>query len=195
MGAETHRLVRDAVDVEEVEPLEVKGKARPVPAYRLIDVSASATGPVRRLDSPLVGRDGELEQLEAAFRRVVGDRRCELVTILGPAGIGKSRLVHELVTRLDGEATTLSGRCLSYGEGITFWPVAEIARQVAGHRRGRIAGRARPRGWRGCSGEESAAEIVRALTDAIGVTDASSDTEQIFWAVRMLLEASRASVR
>jgi class 3 adenylate cyclase len=189
IGAETHRLVRDAVGVEEVEPLEVKGKARPVRAYRLIDVSASPTGPVRHLDSPVVGRDRELEQLEQAFRRVVDDRRCELVTILGPAGIGKSRLVHELVTRLRDQATAVRGRCLPYGEGITFWPIAEIAREIAGVGEGESQDELTARLCEKVAGEVGATDIVRALTDAIGVTDASSDTEQIFWAFRILLEA------
>jgi class 3 adenylate cyclase len=189
IGAETHRLVRDAVRTEEVEPLDVKGKARPVQAYRLVEVLAGPTGPTRRLDSPIVGRDRELEQLEQAFERALEGRRCELVTILGPAGIGKSRLVHELVGRLQDRSTTVQGRCLPYGEGITFWPIAEIAREIAGVGEGESREELVARLRDVVSVDEGAADVVPALTDAIGVTDAAVDTEQIFWAVRKLLEA------
>ena len=94
---------------------------------------------------------------------MVGAQRCELVTMLGPAGIGKSRLVHELVERMGDRATTVRGRCLPYGEGITFWPIAEIAREIAGVGEGESAGGAgRAAVAELVAGETSASDIVRA---------------------------------
>ncbi|HEU6445026.1 MAG TPA: adenylate/guanylate cyclase domain-containing protein [Gaiellaceae bacterium] len=125
LGESTHRLVRDAVDAEPVEPLDAKGKSEPLTAYRLTGLVEGAEFIPRRLDSPLVGRENELSQLQRAFDHAVSERVAYLFTLLGPAGIGKSRLVRELRGSVD--ATFLEGRCLPYGEGITYWPLSEIA--------------------------------------------------------------------
>ena len=111
IGERTYALARGAIDAEAVEPLGLKGKAQPVVAYRLLDVG-SAPAIERHLDTPLVGRGPELERLRAAFDAAIGEQRCRLVTILGPPGIGKSRMAHELAAILAGEASVLSGRCL-----------------------------------------------------------------------------------
>jgi class 3 adenylate cyclase/pSer/pThr/pTyr-binding forkhead associated (FHA) protein len=189
IGADTYRLVRDTVNAEAVEPLEVKGKSRPVRAYRLLDVVSGETGGAGPLDSPIVGRDRELEQLTEAFERTVTGKRCELVTVLGPAGIGKSRLVHELAERLEDRATTLKGRCLPYGEGITFWPIAEIAREVTGIGEGKQPEEVAANVAALLPDDESASDVMRAVADAIGVADTTADTEEIAWAVRRLFEA------
>ena len=130
LGEETRRLVRDAIRAEAVEPLTLKGKAEPVPAWRLLEVQAGAPGYERRLDSPLVGRRREFDLLRRAYERSAAERACSLFTILGPAGVGKSRLVGELVAELGESANVLSGRCLSYGDGITFWPLVEVFQQA-----------------------------------------------------------------
>jgi class 3 adenylate cyclase/tetratricopeptide (TPR) repeat protein len=132
IGEETFHLARDALDAEPVDPLALKGKTDVVGAYRLLSVTPGAAGHVRRLDSPMVGRERPLRMLLDAFESATADGACHLFTVLGPAGIGKSRLVREFVSTVEGSATVLSGRCLSYGEGITFWPVAEMAIQAAG---------------------------------------------------------------
>jgi class 3 adenylate cyclase/tetratricopeptide (TPR) repeat protein len=124
LGESTHHLVRDAVDAEPVEPVEAKGKSEPLRAFRLRGLVEGAEFIPRRLDSPLVGRENELAQLQRAFDHAVSERVAYLFTLLGPAGIGKSRLVRELHDRVD--AILLSGRCLPYGEGITYWPLTEI---------------------------------------------------------------------
>jgi len=130
LGGDTLQLVRDAVVVDELEPLELKGKSEPVSAFRLVSVDPAAPGVARHLDVPLVGRQRELRLLAEAWDRSVEDGGCHLFTLLGTAGVGKSRLVAELVTRVGSEVTVLSGRCLHYGEGITFWPVVEALMAV-----------------------------------------------------------------
>src|SRR5204862_1468135 len=124
-------LTRDAVHVEPVAPLSLKGKAEPVPAFRLLDVSRQGPAYARRLDAPMVGRDEELTKLLKEFERATEGPTCELVTVRGDAGVGKSRLIRELSSRLAGRALVLEGHCLPYGEGITFWPVAEIVKRAA----------------------------------------------------------------
>jgi class 3 adenylate cyclase len=127
IGESTYWLVRDAVEVVPVEPLEQKDMPEPVRAYRLLSVTAGARS-ARPAGRPLVGRAREFAALDAEFRRSVAGPECRLVTLLGEAGVGKSRLIEEFVRGLAGQAAVLRGRCLSYGDGITFWPLAEVFR-------------------------------------------------------------------
>jgi len=129
LGVDTYRLVRDAVDVELLPPLEAKGKSEPLTAYRLVAVTGEEAH-VRRFDAPLVGRDRETQLLAGAWARVLSERACALFTILGAAGVGKSRLAQEFLAGVD--ATVVGTRCLSYGEGITYWPAVEIVKQLLG---------------------------------------------------------------
>jgi len=125
LGEQTLELARDAIEVAPAEQLSLKGKADLVAAYRLLNVVEGALA-FERLDAPLVGRQEELARVRRAFEQAVSERRCRLVTVLGPPGIGKSRLAGELGANLRGEANILVGRCLPYGEGITYWPLREI---------------------------------------------------------------------
>lgn len=125
VGEATHRLVAGAVVSESVRPVAAKGKADPIRAWRLFEVRPDAEAIMRRLDSPVVGRTRERAILRQAFDRAVDENACHLFTVLGAAGVGKSRLVAELVREVGQEARVLGGRCLSYGEGITFWPLYE----------------------------------------------------------------------
>ena len=127
LGEPTVRLVRDAVRAEPLPPAELKGKSGPVGVYRLLEVSA--TPPARRMDTAMVGRAGQLGLLADAFSHAARDRTCNLFTLLGTAGVGKSRLVAEFLGGVD--AAVLRGQCLSYGEGITYWPVVEMVQQLA----------------------------------------------------------------
>lgn len=131
IGDPTYRLVRHGVDVVAVEPLALKGKSERLPAHRLIGVSDAAEGVASGREAALVGRASEVGLLINAFEKATRERTCHLVTVEGEAGVGKSRLVREVVHRLQPKASLLSGRCLSYGEGITFWPLVEIVRQAA----------------------------------------------------------------
>jgi len=122
----TRQLVRDAVVAEPVEPLLLKGKTLPVAAWRVTAVLADVPGRARRFDSSIVGRDEELALLKQAYVRALALRGCHLFTVLGPAGVGKSRLGREFLAHVTDEAAVLVGRCLPYGEGITYWPLREV---------------------------------------------------------------------
>jgi class 3 adenylate cyclase len=133
IGEATYRLVHAGVTVEAVPPLVVKGKSEPLIAFRL--AGATAHGPVpRRTRAPLVGRRAELALLEAEFETAASEQRCRLVTVVGEPGVGKSRLASELSESLVPRARAVRGACLSYGEGITYWPIAQIVRELAGIR-------------------------------------------------------------
>ena len=131
LGGSTFALVRDAVSTELVGPLALKGLGDVV-AHRLLAVIPGAAGHARRLDSPLVDREREFALLRETSDRTVAGRQCQLFTILGAAGVGKSRLVEEFIAGVADHALVLRGRCLAYGKGITFWPIAEIVKEAAG---------------------------------------------------------------
>ena len=108
--------------------MALKGKSGPVAVHRLVEVLVKAGSPRRLLETPMVGRAHQLRMVEDAYANVVRERTCGLFTLLGVAGVGKSRLSAEFTAGLD--ATVVRGRCLSYGEGISYWPVAEVVRQL-----------------------------------------------------------------
>ena len=188
LGGDTMRLVRDAVAAEPLEPLVMKGKSDPIPAFRLIEVTSGVAGVARRLDSPMVGRDRPLAQLRQAFDAAVDDRSCQLFTVLGAPGVGKSRLVAEFLGAVQGESTVLRGRCLPYGEGITFFPVGEVVKEAAG-----LDDFDAPEEIERkiCAiledGEQGAA--CATLAQLFGAADHDSAAEETFWAVRRFLES------
>jgi class 3 adenylate cyclase/tetratricopeptide (TPR) repeat protein len=190
IGAVTRELVRDAVQVKETEPLELKGKTEPVAAFRLLDVMPGSPGFARHLDSPLVGREGDLAQLAAAFGEAVGGRMCRVATVVGDAGLGKSRLVTEFVTRNGDRARTLWSRCLPYGEGITFWPVTELVWAAGGIGEVESPEDARAKVRALLAGAEDGDAIAELVEAAIGLSEegTGADIRQTFWAVRRLLE-------
>ena len=184
IGGSTYRLVRDAVEVEAMEPLELKGKAQPVAAYRLVTVHGTDEGVARRVDTPLVGRTAELGALEATYRRALDGQRCHAVTLLGDAGVGKSRLIREFIATLGDEARVVRGRVLSYGEGITFWPLAEVVRDAASIDIDAPAEAALDK-LNALVGED---DVVDRLASAIGLTDEPLPVTEIFWGARRFLE-------
>jgi len=188
IGEGTHALVRDAVETEPVEPLSLKGKAEPVPAHRLLAV-VSETGQVRSaLLSTMVGRDRELEDLTRAFARAAEDRSCLLFTVLGAAGEGKTRLVEEFLASVGGSASVVSGRCLPYGEGITYWPVAEAVRGALGVQVFDAPEDVAARLDRLVAGDEHAAAIAHRLGQILGVGESVGAAEEAPWAIRRFLE-------
>jgi class 3 adenylate cyclase len=186
VGESTHRLVREAVTVESVKPLALKGKGEAVSAVRLLAVP-EVTG--RRAASPIVGRDHELQLLARTFDGVVRGQVCHLVTVLGSAGVGKSRLVQEFLARRADDATTIvRGRCLSYGEGITFWPIKGVISQAAG-----LSGDESPQAAREKirSLVESAPDadlIVERVAETIGVAKTVAGHKGTSWAIGRLFE-------
>ena len=159
----TRVLVGTAVDVEPLEPLLLKGKREPVPAFRLLEARAALE---RRHDTVFVGRERELGLVGEAWGQALAELRCELVTIVGDAGLGKSRLVAEALDSF--EARVVRGRCLPYGVGITYWPVVEVVKQLGV-----------------LPSDPAAAAAIRSL---LGGSEAGTSAEEIAWAFRKLLE-------
>ncbi|HKN63401.1 MAG TPA: adenylate/guanylate cyclase domain-containing protein [Gaiellaceae bacterium] len=182
IGSVTERLVRHATRLEAVSPVEAKGKRAPVEAWRVLDAVAGADSFARRWDTPLVGRSRELGVLRDELTAGAERRECRLVTVIGTAGVGKTRLVSELVAEVGSYATVAAGRCLAYGDGITFLPLTELIQRLGG--------------------ENAVAEAMADDPDGALVTErlrvlggrGSAPPEELFWAVRRLFEAL-ASVR
>jgi class 3 adenylate cyclase/tetratricopeptide (TPR) repeat protein len=190
IGQDTFRLVRDAVEVEPVAPLELKGKSEPVPAFRLLHVTPGAAGHVRRMDSPMVGRFRELDLLRQAFERAVTDDTSVLFTVLAPAGAGKSRLVEEFLADAGGgdPAMVLRGRCLPYGEGITYYPVLEAVKQAAGLADFDAPEIVHEKVCTVLEGDEHGDVVCGRIAQLLGVADEGAG-EETFWAIRRFFEA------
>src|SRR5262245_3692884 len=168
IGEATRVQLGEAAAVEPVAPLQLKGKSELVSAFRLVGVATSSD---RRMVGPFVGRRPELELLRGAWERTSTAQRCELVTVVGEAGIGKSRLAAELLASVD--ASVARGRCPPYGEGITYWPVVEVLKQL-----------------QTVPDDPAAAAAIRSL---LGEDDQSASAEETAWAVRKTLEAAAAA--
>ena len=179
VGEATYRLVHAGVRVEAVPPIVVKGKAEPVIAFRLCEVSK--LGPLPRgPGGSLVGREAELALLRAEFEAVSAERRCRLVTVVGEPGVGKSRLASELITSLAPHARVVRGACLSYGEGITYWPIAQIVRALAGIRDDDTAEQARER-------------VPPRIAQLLGLAEGTTTADQMSLAIVEFLAAAAAS--
>jgi len=189
VGELTHGLSRDAVRAEPVGPLALKGRTEPVFAYRLLEVLPGVLPHVRRFDSPMIGRGRQLHALAQAYERAVAERACLLFTVLGAAGVGKSRLVREALAGVEGEARILVGTCLPYGEGITFWPVLEVVKQGTGIVDDDSPEQALAKIEEALAGDESAALVAERVAALVGLQESGDAAEQGFWGFRKLLEA------
>jgi len=136
VGERTQRLSAPAVVYRDPEPLSLKGKANPVSAFQAAELVESATAVERHAPpTPIVGRDTELAQLEAIFERVARDGAPHLITVIGQAGVGKTRLLYELERKFELRAPPVQvrrGRCLAFGSGVVYWPLAEMLRAECG---------------------------------------------------------------
>jgi predicted ATPase/class 3 adenylate cyclase len=177
VGEATRQLVENAAVLEPREELSLKGKSTPQTAWNVLAVIEGASGYARRLDAPLIGREAELALLRESFGEAVVARQCRLFTVVGPAGIGKSRLASELCASLRDEATVLTGRCLAYGDGITFWPLIEIVGSIGSDDGIREL----------LAGVEDGDVIAARVLGAVGSNPTASGGET-FWAVRRLFE-------
>jgi len=184
VGAETAQLIRPAAHLERLDPLAVKGRAARVRGWRLVSVQRTGAGPIMAPETPFVGRAPELRLLRDAMRRVGSERRPRLVTVLGPAGIGKSRLASAFLDELGERATVVVGRCLPYGEGITYWPVAEIVRQLSAA--ASEAALASLIG--GGTPTEDSRRVASFVARATGISSGAVSAEEAQWGVRRLLE-------
>jgi class 3 adenylate cyclase/tetratricopeptide (TPR) repeat protein len=196
IGEMTYQLVRDHVSVEAVEPLELKGKAERVPGYRLLDVRTASAGAEqaegRGAPTPFMGRSAELGRLTEALDEVEDFRACRLRLVVGDAGVGKSRLIREFRDRTADRARIVRGRCLPYGDGITFWPLVEIVREAAGIEAEDTPAEATTKiaslvGSDGGESEEGAG-IVERVASAVGLSTARFPVSELFWGARKLLE-------
>ncbi|HUR05884.1 MAG TPA: adenylate/guanylate cyclase domain-containing protein [Nonomuraea sp.] len=190
MGRTTFQLARDAIRAEPLEPLQLRGKQSAVPAFRLLEVSASSPGRRRRLHQPIVGRAGELAVLAAAYEDAARGRCSQLVTVIGEAGVGKTRLVTEALRSLAGRATVLMAACPEYGEGMTFWPVAETIRQAANLTVGTPQEQVLARLASMVGGDSDQSKVVAEhLAQLLGAGAQQASIDDLGWAFRKLLES------
>jgi class 3 adenylate cyclase len=171
IGEETLELVRDAVRAERVDG-----------AWRLEELVPGAPAYSRRLDAPLVGREEELERLLTAYHSARDEKHCRVVTVVGEAGIGKTRLMREFLARIGDEARVLVGRCVSYGEGATYLPLAEIVRQATPEASATGIAALLPQ-------EYDAEQVAQRVAELIGLAEGPAAPGEAFWAVRRLVEA------
>ena len=134
VGERTARATR-GFHFDEVRSLDLRGKGRPVRAFRLLGEERGPERGVPGLRAPMIGRGAELALLVTLFERLAAEARPHLVTVYGPAGVGKSRLIAEFLDRAERSPLSpqfLRGRCLPYGQGVTYWPLGEILKGLVG---------------------------------------------------------------
>jgi class 3 adenylate cyclase/tetratricopeptide (TPR) repeat protein len=182
IGPQTRRLVEGAVRLRSHAAVSAKGKRRPLRMWDVEGLADPAGRSTRGSAVPLVGRRAELRMLNTRFRRAVDRDRSVLVTVAGPAGIGKSRILREFVAGVADEATVVVGRCLPYGEGITYWPLIEIVNELAG-----ATGTSEIEDL--LSGDSQPRAVASRVAVAAGRSGASATEVDVQWAVRRLFEA------
>ena len=185
VGPAAARLLRGRVELEPARQLELRGWREPVAAQRVTCV-ADLGDPVRGLSAPLVGRESELELLENTFERTSRARRSSLVTVYGDPGVGKSRLVREFLAGLEG-ATVLIGRCLPYGEGVTYWPLAEMVKASAGIVDNDPLDEAQEK-LRACCEDEAVADLLGLAVGVLEAVEGERSQQDIAWAARAWAE-------
>ena len=185
IGEPTWRLVRNAIVAEQVEPLDAKGKAEPVQAWRVVAIAPVTT----RNTTPFIGRERPMRQLDEALTDAMDARASVLVTILAPPGVGKSRLAAAFAAEAGTRATVLIGQTPAYGEGVTFAPLVELLAQAAGRPSGDAEAVAAALAER-VAAQPDGPSVSDRLAQFLGVGAAvGADTS---WAVRRLLEVLAA---
>lgn len=180
IGPGTHGLTHGGIETEDLGPLQLRGIERPVWARRAL---GSADEPrTMRVAAPLVGRVEELELLHNTAARVSRDRRAHVFTVYGEPGVGKSRLAREFVEGLEG-ATVLAGRALPYGEGITYWPLAEMVKVSAGITDDEPVKEAVEK-LRACCEDEAIADLLGLASGVLEAVESERSRQEIAWAVR-----------
>ena len=180
LGPAAHRLTLGRIQVDDIGPVDVRGREEPIWVWRAI--GADGRAPARVPVTPLVGRDHELDLLENTFARATRDRRAHLVTIYGEPGVGKSRLANEFLGSLEG-TTVLYGRCLPYGESITYWPLAEMVKSAADIADDDPIDVAIEK-LRECCPAEAVAELIGLATGVLEAVHGERSQQEISWAAR-----------
>jgi predicted ATPase/class 3 adenylate cyclase len=184
MGPGAHRLTLGCFQVEDEGPVDVKGFAEPVWAWRVLGVQRTQAAP--GITAPLVGRDAELELLENTYARAVRDRRAHLFTIYGDPGVGKSRLAREFIAGLES-ATVLFGRALPYGEGVTYSALADMVKVAAGIADDDPLEDAVEK-LRECCPDEAVADLLGLASGVLEAVQAQHNQQEIAWAARAWAE-------
>src|SRR5437868_1426490 len=185
IGPVARGLSFQVVDAEEIGPVDLKGLRDPIPVWRAV-CAGDGSGRSSSVRAPLIGRESELELLTNTFDRTVRDRRAHLFTIYGEAGVGKSRMAREFVDGLEG-ATVLIGRCLPYGEGITYWPLAEMVKTVAGISDDDPIEEAFEK-LKACCEDEAVADLLGLASGVLEALEGDRSPQEIAWAARAFVE-------
>jgi class 3 adenylate cyclase/tetratricopeptide (TPR) repeat protein len=185
IGEAAHRLTHGRIEAVDVGPLELRGFRNPIPAYRA-DATVDGAPPVPAVSAPFIGRDEELELLENTLTRTVRTRRPHVFTVYGEPGVGKSRLVREFLAGTEG-ATILTGRALPYGEGITYWPLAEMVKAAAGITDDDPMETAREKLIE-CCGDEAIAELLGLASGVMEAVEGERGQPEIAWAAREFVD-------
>ena len=186
LGEATFAAVAEAVHAEPAPPIDAKGKSAPVAAYRLVATRPDVPAFSRPIATPFVGRREELARLRVELDRAVAARSCTLATIVGTPGIGKSRLVRELLWSLGGEARVVIGRCTAQRHGVPYLPLNDVVRDVAGDD-------PEPDLVRLLAPVEHGEAAVRLVAGAVGVRKDGGSPEETAWAFRRLFETVAAT--
>jgi class 3 adenylate cyclase/tetratricopeptide (TPR) repeat protein len=181
IGEAANRLTAGRMETEAVEPLELRGFRKPVVAFRVVCALDGQLQPTA-ISAPFIGREAELELLENTYARTVRDRRPHVFTIYGEPGVGKSRLAREFLAGVEG-ATILSGRALPYGEGITYWPLAEMVKAAAGITDDDPMETAKQKLIE-CCGDEAIAELLGLASGVMEAVEGQRGQPEIAWAAR-----------
>jgi tetratricopeptide (TPR) repeat protein len=179
LGPAVRSLARDVVVTEGLGTQQARGFAAGVEAWRALSVSEQAGRRVT-VSVPFVGREGELELLHNTFGRAVRDRRVHLVTVFGEPGVGKSRLAREFSAGVE-RATLLGGRCLAYGEGVTYWALSEMVKTAAGITDDDSMEAAAEK-LRACCGDEAVADLLGLASGVLDAVGGDRTATEIAWA-------------
>jgi class 3 adenylate cyclase len=182
VGATAHRMAANAIEFEPAGTRSFDGFSEPVRVWRAVAAAVRSGRPIGALSAPLIGREAELDLLRNTLERTVRDGRAHLVTIYGEPGVGKSRLARDFVAGLD-TVTVLVGRSLPYGEGITYWPLAEMVKAVAGIADDDSAEAAREKLLE-CCADEAVADLLALATGVLEGVESDRSRQEIAWAVR-----------
>lgn len=185
MGESAYRLTADTVESEPAGPLELRGFRQPIPAYRPLSVREGRRG-LASISAPFVGRESELDLLQNMLDRTLRDRRPQVFTVYGEPGVGKSRLIREFLAGVEG-VTILTGRALPYGEGVTYWPLAEMIKAAAGITDDDPMETAKEKLIE-CCGDEAIAELLGLASGVMEAVEGERGQPEIAWAAREFVD-------